>query len=424
MLDTNKKNYYWKLISDLRGYVPFYGFTGAMIQIMFIKYLCTFEDDFLLADDLKVLMKLQRMLMANEVDFDTIAEAYHMMDKMYCSGNGVLVNALDSLRRIFNNEKRLLISVINMVEIPSDKEELKDLILFVISSGENGDISRTGESTTNTSLIKLVNSILNVNIEDIFMDCFCGLNKTALNVNAKEYYGYEINAETSAISLISMIMAGKRNFRVDNNDYYFINHKSFANKVFSDGPINLIMREEIVDKYRFGRKSDIYNILLPLQDLSDDGIAAITTPSGCLSSNQKTYIEFRKKIIEDLKAVISLPPLWLGTSINTNLLIFDRKNKSDKVVFIDATNTGTLVKQTRQYALNDEEILKITNAINGEEIEEFSCRISKEELLNNEVILQPNRFLKKKIQREYRNVSDIDNDLRKLYTELNELINK
>lgn len=423
MLDNEKKNNYLKMMSEFRMYIPYYGFTGTMIQIMFLKYLCTFEDDRLLNEDLKTLMKYQRMLMSSKVDFSIIAETYHMMERIYGDDHGVLVNALNSLERIFKNDNIVLVDAIEKMELPTTQEELTNLIIYVLSFGESGDISKTAMNTTSTSLVRLVTNILNVDKNDTFLDCFCGLNKTALSIDAKKYIGYEINSEVAAISLMSMIMSGKTDFQLENQDYYMINHNHEANKVFADGPLSMLMRDDAVYQYSLGRKSDPYNVLLPLMDLKDDGIAVVTIPASCLFSSQKSYIELRKKIINDLTAVVSLPPLWSGTSINTNIFVFDRTKKTDRVTFIDATKEGTMLKQTRQYIINDEGINKIMKAINGEIVDEFSCNITKKYLLETvDINLQPNRYLEKKIKNKYRSVSEINKELESVYAELNDLI--
>lgn len=422
MLSTEKKKVIYKNMLYIRNYVPYYGFTGTMIQIVFLKYLCSFDNDMLGPLDLKLLIKYQRMLMSGEIQFEVISEVYSMIGNLYNDRSRILNTAIDSLHRAFANDSRALVQAINMTELPSEEEDLTELLLYIISQGESGDISKTGINTTNSSLIELTKKILDVKVTDSFIDCFCGFSKTLLSVNADFYQGYEINHEVTAIAFMSMIMSGKRNFKIDNQDYYSIEHETKYDKVFADGPLALTMKDEYNFKYGFGKRSDAYNILLPLMDLKDHGKAVLTCVANVLYSNQKSLIDMRKNIILDLIAVVALPPLWSGVSINTNILVFEKGNNNENIVFVDASNWGTLNKQSRQYFLNEDTINMILNSINGEIIHGFSNMISKKDILANEISLHPFRYVEKKDTVNCRKVSEINNELDKVYTELFELI--
>ena len=310
-----------------------------------------------------------------------------------------------------------------MIDLPENADALKDLLLFVIECGESGDVTRTAMNTTNSSLIELVKKILNVRKNESFMDCFCGFNKTMLNVDAKSYKGYDINCDSASIAFMVAIMSGKTNFVIENIDYYSIEHANMYDKIFADGPIAGMLSDEYNYRYGFGKKSDIYNVLLPLMDLKNTGKAVITCAAGTLFSTQKVNVEMRKRIMDDLVAVVSLPPLWSGTGINTNILVFDRANTCNYVNFIDASNTGILNKQTRQYSLPLEIIDKIISCLNGEKIEGFSTYVNKEKILSSDDIsLFPARYIEKKMNVSYRKVEEIECELKEVYSKLLNLI--
>lgn len=126
------------------------------------------------------------------------------------------------------------------------------------------DVSRTELSSTNTSLVNLVDKILDVKEDEIYMDSFAGFSKSSLRIDAKEYLGYEINPKVAAIANIIMILSGKKKFTISNQNYYLTESHSVADKVFSDGPlcVNLSMDEY----YRLGeesRKGDYYTVKNP-----------------------------------------------------------------------------------------------------------------------------------------------------------------
>ena len=154
-----------------------------------------------------------------------------------------------------------------------------------------------------------------------------------------------------------------------------------------------------------------------LDSIRFNGTAVIAVPGKVLFSNHPSYIELRRRyLVEGLKAVVSLPPLWSGTVINTNLLVVE-KGYNGPVEFIDAQNIGTK-DRARNVVLSKDDIDKIYDAYKNQiEIPGFS-RLVKHMEINEKDSWQPTLFVEPIIERTTKNIEDIDAELNSLYEEL------
>ena len=47
--------------------------------------------------------------------------------------------------------------------------------------------------------------------------------------------------------------------------------------------------------------------------------------------------------MRNLKAVISLPPLWTGVGVSTNLVVFEKNREGNDVIMINASSKESLL---------------------------------------------------------------------------------
>ena len=82
-----------------------------------------------------------------------------------------------------------------------------------------------------------------------------------------------------------------------------------------------------------------------LDAMEDKGRFVVIVPQGILFKQTKALSTFRKNLVKEglLKAVVSLPPVYNSTMINTAMLVFEHNNED--VLFVDA---ATLVQRERR----------------------------------------------------------------------------
>lgn len=424
-MEANNKQIVLGLADRLRSVVPFYGFSANAIKLIFMKYLSQIDEAYSV-NDFKPLMAYKNIFINKTFDYKAVADVFEIVEKNYKIENGLLVRSVDDLAKIFEEKQDFVFNILADVELPKTNEEMVSLIETILDYGDNKDITRTGLSSTNSSLIKLVKSILDVKPNETYMDSYSGFGKSMLDIDAEYYLGYEINEEIASIANMILIMAGKKSFSIKNQNYYLSDCTGMADKVFSDGPIGILLTSN--DARQLGnesRRGDYYTLKKAVENLKPNGVAVVTCSGNTLLRGEFEKLR-RMLTIRNLKAVIALPSLWSGTTIPTNLVIFEKDRVGNDVIMIDASSSDNVVKDRRTNTLTDEAIKNITNAINGEIIEDFSTVVSIDEILkyDGDTSWVPAHYIKKQIKIEYRASAEVEKDLNEVYKELQKILSK
>lgn len=422
-----KEKVIWEFADRLRLVVPFYGFSSNAIELIFMKYMSDYSD-VSSPEEFKTLMSYKDMFIIRKFDIKCVTNIFRMVESKYNIEQNLLDIVLDDLIKIFEDKREeYLFAVLSEFEIPKASEEMSCLLEAILSYGEKKDVSRTELSSTNTSLVKLVDKILDVKEDEIYMDSFAGFSKSSLRIDAKEYLGYEINPKVAAIANMIMILSGKKNFTISNQNYYLTESHSVADKVFSDGPlcVNLSMDEY----YRLGgesRKGDYYTVKKSVESLKPNGRAVVTCVGSVLFRND--FRKLREQLtFRNLKAVIALPALWRRTSVSTNLIVFDNERVGNDVIMIDASSNDYIKKiDKRNIELTDDVINKIIDSLNGKIIEGFSNVVPSEMILcgTEDQSWAPARYIKKKMGVDFRPSAEVKVELDKTYDDLYRLLRK
>lgn len=424
-MEANNKQIVLGLADRLRSVIPFYGFSGNAIKLIFMKYLSQIDEAYSVAD-FKPLMAYKNMFINKIFDEQTVCDVFGLVEKNYGMENGLLVESVDKIKSIFGDKPDFIFGLLNDFELPKTNEEMISLLEIILDYGDNKDISRNGLSSTNSSLIKLVKGILDVKPNEIYMDAFTGFGKSMLEIDANSYLGYELNFEVASIVNMIMIMSGKKSFSIKNQNYYFVECYGVADKVFSDGPLNAFFTPDESNQLgNLSRKGDYYTLKKAVESLKPNGVAAVTCSGNVLLKSE--FKSLREMLtFRNLKAVIALPPLWSGTTIPTNLVIFEKDRVGNDVIMVDASSSDNVVKDRRTNALTDEAIKNITNAINGEIIEDYSTVVSVDEILkdNGDTSWVPAHYIKKQMKIEYRASAEVEKDLNEVYKELQKILSK
>ena len=141
-----------------------------------------------------------------------------------------------------------------------------------------------------------------------------------------------------------------------------------------------------------------------LWSLKDDGKAAIVVPTGFITAQSGIEKKVRQKIIDSkwLKGVITMPSnIFANTGTNVSVLFIDKSNTEGEVMLVYASKMGTKVKdgKNQKTVLSDEEVVKIENTfINQDIVDEFSVKVSYDDIKNKNYSLSAGQYFEVKIE--------------------------
>lgn len=296
-----------------------------------------------------------------------------------------------------------------------------DAYEFLISQFASEAGKKAGEFYTPHEVSDMMAQIVAIGQEDkrLFsvFDPTMGSGSLMLNVrkyinrpdNVK-YHGQELNTTTYNLAKMNLILHGvdKEDMRLRNGDtlnkdwptdepYTFdsvLMNPPYSAKWSSD--------DTFLDDSRFNRygrlapksRADFAFLLHGLYHLKDTGTMAIVLPHGILFRGAAEGV-IRKKLLEDgsIDAVIGMPAnLFFGTSIPTTVVILKKNRTTRDVLFIDASNEFTKVRN--QNKLSKEHINKIVETYKKrEDVEKYAHVASFEEIEENDFNLNIPRYV-------------------------------
>lgn len=141
-----------------------------------------------------------------------------------------------------------------------------------------------------------------------------------------------------------------------------------------------------------------------IYSLKDDGKASVVVPTGFITAQSGIELTIRKKLVDNhwLKGVISMPSnIFATTGTNVSILFIDKSNQNGDVMLLDASKLGSKVKEdgkNQKTVLSNEEITKIENTfINQEVVEDFSVKVSYDDIANKNYSLSAGQYFEVKI---------------------------
>ena len=367
---------------------------------------------------------------------DLIKSLYNVEKK-----NPILKNMFKDIKGS-NMEGRVADLIFAMMYLKKEPsfEELLDWIAR--SSGSRSEFSFTPLSI-NKLMVKLVDSFKeNITVYDPAVGTAnLLLNVDSENFEKNKYYGQDINKSVLEIAKMNAILQDINSKNIElrlgdslNSNWNF----GKADVVVADMPLAMSWRPskdlEQDDRYKnYGKlpnKNEWPFILEGLDKLSDDGTMIALSAQGILFRAAKEY-KVRRKLLEDgmIKVVILLPEkLYYGTSVATCLLVLKKSSKDRDVFFINASKEYQKVKSNN--VLTDDNIGKIVDAFNNQkEVKNFSRKISFEEIQKNDFNLTMARYInqyqfqeKLNQQKEFENLTKIDNNIGNVDEELNKIM--
>lgn len=141
-----------------------------------------------------------------------------------------------------------------------------------------------------------------------------------------------------------------------------------------------------------------------LWSLKENGKAAIVVPTGFITAQSGIEKAVRQMIVERhwLKGVISMPSnIFANTGTNVSVLFIDKSNQDGEIMLIDASKLGEKVKdgKNQKTVLRLEEVKMIEDTfINQEVKEDFSVKVSYDQIIEKNYSLSAGQYFEVKIE--------------------------
>ena len=217
-----------------------------------------------------------------------------------------------------------------------------------------------GEYFTPRHIVKLIVGLVDPKYGDKVYDPCCGTggflieafhhikNKIKLTSSHREFlenktiYGRELTG-TAKIAKMNMILAGDGHTNIKEMDALSEHVKEEYDIVLTNYPFS--QTTEYGGLYELNTTEGNPVFLKHVIDaLKVGGKAGVVVPDGVLFGKGKDYIKVRKLLVEtcNVIAVIQLDPAVFRpyTAQPTSILIFEKKDQTDKVWFFEVTNDG------------------------------------------------------------------------------------
>ncbi len=307
------------------------------------------------------------------------------------------------------------------------KAELKDVTdaVNVLSSMYYGS-NRLGAAYN--VLYSISSKILNVSNDDVFADLVAGQGISTFlitNGEAKEYHLSDITSYNALLILsalygVNEIKISKR--ALESSEI----QTELADKMFMDPPVAGATLSEKTDIDGIEvRETTGASILRMVESLKENGIGVITTSGKTLVGTTPSLTEIKQRLIKQhlLKAVITLPPCWVGTSIKTNLLVIS-KEENEGVVFVDASASKIVGMIGDELVDADGALIipEIIKALKNKIETSISRFVSYTDI--NEVNLTPIAYLDNRKIVDSTSLHDIDERIAQVYGEMATIISE
>ena len=305
-----------------------------------------------------------------------------------------------------------IIKIVEQLDALVEKENKKMPLLagafeeFLLTSVKKEEIIySTACFYTPFSITEIMTHLLMDKQEEVF-DPWCGSGNFLISAKKENErlhcYGLEEN-----ISIYNICMTNLFLHKISTNTIYFQKAEDLAQKRFdlilSNPPFSRKKEEHIKQEEYFSNPSallqntfaDYTYVYTMLNHLEEKGQMAVILSLGALF--RKNEIQIRKKLIEEnlIDAIIGLPGnLFYSNHVAVVIMILKKNREHKDVLFIDAQKECKTEKNKNVISeKSQEKIVEVYK--NREERQNFSCKVSLEDIRKNEYNLTIKRYVKK-----------------------------
>ena len=419
----------WEAANELRGSMDAGEYKHVVLGLIFLKYLSDkFEERY---------NELKAEGFGDEEDKNVIAKKAHDPDNGKTIDEAMIAieknndSLKDILPKNFSNpdfDKKKLGAVIDLftnirMSSHGDKQDILGrtyeycLSMFAEAEGRNA-----GEFYTPACVVKTLVSVLKPYDGRVYDPC-CGsggmfvqskqfVDNHQGNIDNLSVFGQESNPTTWKMAKMNLAIRGIEANLGDHHADTFLNdlHDGMrADYILANPPFNLKKwgQEQLTEdkrwKYGVPPKTNANFAWMQhmIYHLSERGKIGLVLANGSLSSSGVEG-KIRQAIVEDdlVECIVELPTqLFYTTGIGVCLWFLTKnKKQKGKILFINASNMGTMVSRKLRELL-DEDIELIANTIakfeDGTlEDEKGFCKVTElEEIKNEGFVLTPGRYI-------------------------------
>ena len=416
-----------------------------LLYIVSIKFIIDNKKIPLTNENFDVFLDAQRMLDKAELDKDIITTLNYVIENHFGIGSGSLTEFSNFYFRVVELKKSQKINIVEELKSVTFENE-SDAVISSLKTVLRNHATSFGRMMSNEistqSISELIRELIALENDEKFADFTYGLGLSSLEITKEvncRLEGYDINKQTSTMAQMLLIVAGKENFKIYNEDITTVNITvNSVDKIATIPPFGMKVRDlelggaYLLQEFGLPVKPCNLEVLIALQgikSLKENGKMILAVTPNMLFSATTVEKKFRELMTQSyLSAVITLPSLYYGTNIATNLIILEKNRKLDQITFIDASSnehfTFANKDKKSQNELTDGAINKISEIIReSETIKGISYCCSTDEIEENYFSLVPSRYVQTKRKRETLSNSEIDKRLQHLYAEINQMTN-
>ena len=292
-------------------------------------------------------------------DIEVIRRASEILEETYHVKRGLLTDVLSSFRSEEEAWKKAFLGVVSATaDIVADEDGYYPFATQLINIASKDARRNTAEKISSNAVADLLSIAANVQEGETVLDGTIGYGYSVINCirGKKDVTRYEVDINTDSIQVATlyMILCGVH-FDVMQEDFTAMDSAYVADKVVMDIPFGMRAMNELAG-YQLHRakkwmesdsckEMECLFMASALDAMEDKGRFVVIVPQGILFKQTKALSTFRKNLVKEglLKAVVSLPPVYNSTMINTAMLVFEHNNED--VLFVDA---ATLVQRERR----------------------------------------------------------------------------
>ena len=436
----------WDLMERLRGVVYSRNPVFSALRLVFLKYAVDNSIGASNKEDMQQCIRAQKMFAMRDVSngIETVIPVLRYIDSAY-GLDAVLAspaNIDEYARELFGADRlrqkrnasdegfRSLMEYVGSLDLEEDQDSaigrsMVDALISMLESNSERN-SFAGENVTNNSVSLLAKALLRVAHDDSFLDFASGAGVSTLLITREALpaiTNVELNGVNAAAAAMLYIMYGYQNIRILVHDSISERLPDIAgNKLFVDPPLAGKVEKSDTNEYSDMSLATLKRVIRDY--LSRDGEAVVIVPSGTLFQGKKQAVDIRTELVQlgMVKAVISLPPMWYATSVNTNLLFISKKDMPRaEVLFVDATREMKNAKARSGAAavISSELIGKIASVVaDREEILGFSRLVHQNEIRSKDFNLVPSSYITLPSEEDTMTMEEVNAQLAELYRQL------
>lgn len=213
------------------------------------------------------------------------------------------------------------------------------------------------------------------------------------------YIGQEISVNTQITGMLRLLAADANSSKqIVSGDS--INNWNPTNEKFdliiSSPPFNMKLPSNVSGKWGTIKNIESFVIENSLNDLKENGRLIVLVPENYLSSGGQNG-NLRYHLIEQdlIESIVSLPiGVLTNANIKTSILVINKQKENKGFInFIDTENF--ISKNVKTKTLDD---VKLLDAINSNSNANFVKKVSLEEVISNDRILESQRYFLEKIE--------------------------